>query len=94
MIEWTFVKGSIYDDYDCYKLKYKEHTICVKVIGKTNGYVLQWHRGTVLELQKPFGAPSLDEAKEYAINVVKNYVAERAMYWRDINDGLNDLIEN
>ncbi|MBQ8806447.1 MAG: hypothetical protein IJZ68_08340 [Bacteroidaceae bacterium] len=87
MLQWKTTKSYKNDVCDSHQITYKEHVIRVCETERHTHYVLQWYRGATLEVQKPFDASSLDEAKAYALAAVKNYIAEKAMYWRDVKIG-------
>ena len=92
MIEWKHIKSSAYGYYaECYYTSYREYTI--SIIFTKGCYILQWQRNGRIEAQKSFEAKNFDEAKSYAIGLVKDYIAEKAMYWRDVKIGFSNWIE-
>ncbi len=94
MPKWKTVSSYKNDTCDSHRLTYKEHIIQVLETKQPDTYVLQWYRGTSLEVQKPFTAATLEEAKAYAIAAIKNYLAERAAYWRDAKIGFSNLVDD
>ncbi len=94
MLQWKTTKSYQNDTCDIHQITYKEHIIRICETERNTHYVLQWYRGATLEVQKPFEADNLDVAKAYALAAVKNYIAERAMYWRDIKIGFANFVDN
>lgn len=94
MLEWKERPGSIYRPHKSYQITYKEHIIRVMETERVGDYVFQWNRGSHLEVQHPFNAETLDEAKAYAIAALKNYFSEKAAYWRDTKIGFTNFLED
>ena len=94
MLQWKTTKSYQNDVCDRHQMTYKEHIIRVVETGQTGDYILQWYRGASLEVQKPFSAATLDEAKAYAIAAIKNYLSERAAYWRDVKIGFANFVDD
>ena len=94
MVKWKTVSSYKNDTCDSHKFTYKEHIIQICETNQPNTYILQWYRGASLEVQKPFTAQSIDKAKAYAIAAIKNYLAERAAYWRDAKIGFANLCDD
>lgn len=92
MVEWKYVKSSYGYYNERYYTSYKEHTISVIINDGRTGYILQWRRNGNLEVQKHFDASNFDEAKAYAIGLVKDYISGKAMYWRDTKIGFTNWV--
>lgn len=94
MLKWETIASYKNDTCNSHRLHYKEHIIQVLETKQPDTYILQWYRGASLEVQKPFTASTVDEAKAYAVAAIKNYLAERAAYWRDAKIGFANLVDD
>ena len=93
MVEWKHIKGSAYGPYESYNTIYKEYSITVISHGRASGYCLRWQRNGDLQAQICFDAKDFDEAKIYALNYVRDQIAARASYWRDMKIGFVNWLE-
>ena len=80
-MNWKHIKSYKNDTCDRHKLEFADNVIYICETERRASYVLRWHRGATLELQKPFEAINLHAAKAYALEVVRNAIQSKAAYW-------------
>jgi hypothetical protein len=94
MVEWKFIEKGLGCPFDYYEAAYKKyHNISIAKIDEGEYTVMWKHLGTA-EIIKTIYAKDWDVAKASAIRIVKDYLAQQAVYWRDMKIGFANWIED
>ena len=91
MVEWKFTAKGPDSSFDYYETIHRSHRISVSKIGD-NRYIMYWWNGQSLSIKHSFDAADWDEAKAYAIAMIKDDISQRAKYWRDLKIGFNNWV--
>ena len=93
MIQWRFYAKGLKSNFDSHRATYgKHHKIVVTKVKETR-YTIQWYYKDKVDYKECFDAKNWDEAKTYAISLVRDYLAQQAKYWRDLKIGVNNWID-
>lgn len=93
MIAWRFYAKGTKSNFDSYRATYgKYHKIVVTKVKETR-YTIQWYHGDRVDYKEVFEAKDWNEAKAYAISLVRDYIMQQVEYWTRLRTGVNNWID-
>ena len=94
MIQWEY-HDCRPEGFEYYEAKRgKSYSIAVSKLSDTGTrYTVRWYYKGMTVIKEHIDAANWNEAKNAAINIVKDYFNRQAIYWRDMKIGFTNWVE-
>ena len=93
MIAWRFYTKGTKSNFDSYRATYGQYHKIVVTKVKEPRYTIQWYHGDLVDYKEVFEAKDWDEAKAYAVSLVRDYIMQQVEYWTRLRTGVNNWID-